>query len=177
MGEPLLLRLLHSLQTTERKIHQVQWSPIGAARRPVDSDVPGEAMKSPLHDHADGPPVIASQLVYFFVPLPDPLGLPDRYVVEVPEHAPLDRIRDDRVPPICLGASLCFHTVELPTTYAADSTVLFDLAAKSLRRAADTRISISEPGSLAGEPGWSVSRTPIRRRSAHRWPAAPAPGW
>lgn len=117
-------------------------------------------MKSHLHDHADEPPVIASQLVYFFVPLPDPLGLPDKYIVEVPEYAPLDRIRDDGVPPICLGASLRFHTVELPTTYAAEFTVLFDLAVKSLPPNAGARTSASKPGGLAAESGPSAPRTP-----------------
>lgn len=80
----------------------------------------------------DEPLVLASHLIYFFIPLPDCLELPDMYELKMVEQTPAEKIINERIPPVNLGASLRFHRVEYPLTYVEDITTLFAVAEKSL---------------------------------------------
>lgn len=109
-------------------------------------------------DYPEEPTVITSHLAYFFLPLPDPLGVPDKYTFQALQDTPPDRIQEEELPPVCVGASLCFHRAELPTADAKERTVLFDLAATALPHTADESAhsaqiedSVEEPGAPAPE--------------------------
>lgn len=88
-------------------------------------------------DDADGPgplPVVLPHIAYFFVPLPDPLGLPDGHVVRIAEPAPAEWWRDGRTPPALahVAASLLFHRAMGPSPTVGLLPVLFDVAARAM---------------------------------------------
>jgi hypothetical protein len=80
------------------------------------------------------PPVVLSHIAYFFVPLPEPLGLPDGYVIRIGEDTPGEWYQGGGPPPppVHLAASLLFHRAQRPSSDADDLSVLFDTAARAL---------------------------------------------
>lgn len=76
---------------------------------------PSQVVRDPLRSQ-HGSSIDATHLAYFFIPLPEPMGLPDGYVTECTTPATLDwRLRRSREfgesPSHLLDASLCFrHT-------------------------------------------------------------------
>lgn len=105
-------------------------------------------MKNEQDETAEDPVVISSHLAYFFLPLPDPLGMPDKYVCEILESTPPERVDNEELPPVSVGASLRFHRVEFPATHSKELAVLFDLAEKALpfpEGMSPSRTEASEP--------------------------------
>ncbi len=95
-----------------------------------------EESSAALADGTDAdPPVVLSHIAYFFVPLPDPLGLPDKFIVRTAEDAPAEWYRTGKgppPPPVHLAGSLMFHRAERPSSDADDLSVLVDVAARAL---------------------------------------------
>ncbi|MEV0949685.1 hypothetical protein [Promicromonospora sp. NPDC050249] len=92
------------------------------------------------------PDLVASHVAYFFIPLPDALTLPSPYMFRAIEQVPHDRMQKDGLPPMCVGASLCFHQIEVPAPGREEMLALFELAAQSLPDS-------SRPSNPTGSPG------------------------
>lgn len=97
------------------------------------------------------PPVVLSHIAYFFLPLPEPLGLPDGYSIRIAEDAPGQWYRTGDWPPspMHVAGSLLFHHAERPSPEAEDLSVLFGVAARALpdpERADPDRIELGRPG-------------------------------
>lgn len=101
-------------------------------------------MENDPNEATEQPVWIASHLAYFFVPLPDLLGMPDSHVLEMHESTPLERVDREQLPLVNIGASLCFHHVEHPASRSEEQTVLFELAERSLPDPKTTCSSITE---------------------------------
>lgn len=77
------------------------------------------------------PQVVLSHLVYFFVPLRDPLDVPPKFIFKCFESVPHKSMNQEGLPPWHIGASLCFHRIN--SDFIANETQsLFDLASKSM---------------------------------------------
>lgn len=98
-------------------------------------------MTTERHEPDDGaltghePPVIHSHLAYFFVPLPEPLGLPDKHVVRCHALTGVDWWRHENhthetgpPPTKHMAASLLFHRTSGPSADAVIRNDVFDLA-------------------------------------------------
>lgn len=85
-----------------------------------------------------GSAVDATHLIHFWVPLPEPLGLPDGYIVECTTPAPLDWVMrnnqafEESPPPMLLDASLSFHHSSSNAGLAREAADIFRLAATSM---------------------------------------------
>ena len=88
---------------------------------------------------------ITSHFAYFFLPLPDPLGMPDKYVLEMHESTPPERVDSKEVPLISVGASLRFHHVDYPAAHSEELAALFDLAARAFPDPKDILQSRPDP--------------------------------
>lgn len=95
------------------------------------------------------PPIITSHLAYFFVPLPDHLGLPQSFISTVLEETPLARIQSEGLPGLSTGVSFRFMRVDQPLDATAEIRTLFEVAAESLpsgsRSAADQDGDVEPP--------------------------------
>jgi hypothetical protein len=112
-----------------------------------------------MPDHPDGddgpgqddPPVIHSHLAYFFVPLPDPLALPDKHIIRCTAPTSGDwywePCADDHrpPPPVHMAASLVFHRSSRPSPQIDEVDRLFALARELMPPPA-------EPVNVAGSP-------------------------
>jgi hypothetical protein len=102
----------------------------------------GQDKAEPDGTAAEELPFVLSHMAYFFVPLPEPLGLPDGYVVRIAEDAPGEWYRSEPPPPpVHLAGSLLFHRAQRAAPETADLDVLFDVAARAMpdpHRAAST---------------------------------------
>lgn len=112
----------------------------------VDEESSAETLDGTSAD----PPVVLSHIAYFFVPLPDPLGLPDKFVVRVAEDAPAEWYHTGEgppPPPVHLAGSLMFHKAERPSLDADGLSVLFDVAAKALLapEGSDPKVGVERP--------------------------------
>lgn len=76
------------------------------------------------------PPVVLSHIAYFFVPLPEPLGLPDKTVLPILEGAPAAWWDDGDCapPPVHTAGSLLFHHATRPSPETHQVGVLFEVA-------------------------------------------------
>lgn len=81
------------------------------------------------------PPILLPYLAYFFLPLPEPIGLPHGWVLRVHEPSPGQwwRREDGGVPPaVHTAGSLLFHRAEAPGPERDRLGVVFDVAAAAL---------------------------------------------
>jgi len=98
-------------------------------------------------------------MAYFFVPLPEPLALPDGFVVRLaaPTSGDMFRVYEAgaaEMPPLeHTAGSLMFHRATWPSPQADAVNALFELANKMLpdhARASTSAKQEAEDGALAG---------------------------
>lgn len=79
---------------------------------------------------AGEPPVVLSHIAYFFVPLPEPLGLPDKTVLPIREDALAAWWDDDGPPPppVHTAGSLLFRHATRPSPETDEVGVLIEMA-------------------------------------------------
>jgi hypothetical protein len=84
-------------------------------------------------------PVVHSHIAYFFVPLPEPLGLPDGFQVVCSAATSMDWYlkhdesqHDEPPPPEYMAASLRFHHAAAPSSYVDETMLLFEVAEAAL---------------------------------------------
>ena len=112
--------------------------------------------------------LIHPHLVYFVVPLAEPLALPDEHRVECGAGTSRSQFLEAqkagrRIPqPRHLAASMVFHRVTSTSTLLADIGDLFDLATKVLPRSADGAGPTVASGDAAGK---TTVRPPDRHRT------------
>ncbi len=94
---------------------------------PCEPDLPS--------DPPSEPPILHSHVAYFFIPLPEPLGLPDKHVVRCAAYTGDDWYRQDDhdhdegpPPPVYMAASLLFHRTKAASSTGAVLASLFELA-------------------------------------------------
>jgi hypothetical protein len=91
---------------------------------------------------SSGAVVIHSHVVYFLVPLPEPLGLPDGHLVECGAATTRQQFLQAEAtgwpapPPSHLAASVVFHRAAVPSGSSQDFGYLFDLAERVLPKPA-----------------------------------------
>ncbi len=98
------------------------------------------------------PPVVLSHIAYFFVPLPEPLGLADKSVLPIREGAPAAwwEAGDGVPPPVHTAGSLMFHQTTRPSPETDEVGVLVEIA-KAAVPGAD-QPDWPPAGSGAGQP-------------------------
>lgn len=117
------------------------------------------------------PPVIHSHIAYFLVPLPEPLGLPDKHRVVCAAPTSGEQYRKqqaeglDAPPSHHLAASLMFHRVVSRSAIADDIHELFLLARTVLPDSgvADDRPSDTQPDGWHDSGATSVTASPMSR--------------
>ncbi len=83
---------------------------------------------------ASGAEVIHSHLVYFLVPLPEPLGLPDKYLIECGSPTSREQYLEAQMagrpmpPPLHIAASVVFHRYTSASSSSQEVNHLFALA-------------------------------------------------
>jgi len=93
-------------------------------------------MKGAVFATATGAVVIHTHVVYFLVPLPEPLGLPDAHLVECRASTTREQFlrastTGRAVPPLShLAGSVVFHRSVTPTGSGGEAEHLFELAAR-----------------------------------------------
>lgn len=105
--------------------------------------MPSEADSEDRIGEQHEPPLLHSHLAYFFVPLPDPLALPDKHIIRCTAYTPGDwywePCADDHgpPPPVHTAASLVFHRISRPSPQLDALSELFALALALMPPAAE----------------------------------------
>jgi hypothetical protein len=91
-------------------------------------------MKNDQFSTASGGEVIHSHLVYFIVPLPEPLGLPDKYLISCGSPTSREQYLKAQMagrpmpPPWHRAASVVFHRYTSSSSSSQEINHLFELA-------------------------------------------------
>lgn len=115
--------------------------------------------------------MLHAHLAYFFVPLPDPLALPDKHIIRCTAPTPGDwywrPCADDHgpSPQVYTAASLVFHRVSRPSPQLDALSALFSLAHALMpptdeREGADSGTVGSGTGAQSGVGGHSADDLP-----------------
>jgi hypothetical protein len=104
-------------------------------------------MKNDQFSTASGGEVIHSHLVYFIVPLPEPLGLPDKYLISCGSPTSREQYLKAQMagrpmpPPWHRAASVVFHRYTSSSSSSQEINHLFELADQVLPKPANTMAS------------------------------------
>lgn len=163
-GQPLVVGMMHK---TVRVSTLLTRGRLRAALYDSTMDCPAGGA-APAEDGCTGkagatqyePPIVHTHMAYFFIPLPEPLALPDRYEVRLGAPTPGDRWRayqQDATampPPVeHTAGSLMFHRATCPSPQANSVDALFNVATAMLSQANQSSPAAAEEGAADGQPG------------------------